>query len=779
MSEKHNNQKSASSTPRTPITDSDSSRSRSRSRGQTETKRTSHRSGVRGAKPKVVNFDSDSSEDSKVRSNPRRTGERDRKGQQTTSLSDTETTNNKRCHDRSVIDLNQTDDVSLNLESPRPLKRPKLLPNDNNNEKKQTKKKKKNKRRKKKQKTTKKKKQSKKKTAFESFWDELPVPIKPEPVFSNDVDSVSDTDDIDLRDGPWIDWGCIDQISTMQILQSVKKGTATPVLQYYADCIYSINPVVVSGADVEEFMDGEHVPSTIVQLLCKHLCVSSGSNLAKYIYFNSYANVLQARDQCNSDNQFDDKHRERCRRIMARSLLDKGDHVKLLSHRSVDNIVLQYPIHIWLVCSEKRYKLIIFINMHQAISRFFAEPPSLKVPDSWITGRHPEILYVDSVRSVGHEIPLILEAYNQYLSWLAVRNQISVLPSKRDLFVTLPYPCMSQSDASMPIHYETGSMPIRIMACHDETEVLVELQSFVSSIHDTLVPVDLFLSSRIVDPLYYRMEIYTIIEQLWLYQINDGHPRQHLIPFRWALADDVLYFRHVWHHRKEQRCKWPSPDPATACQCVDNPQQRCSGGVCANRSSRVECYSGRNCNIEKVSLRNDRWSVCSNRRIQKSHWMPVELRTHGAIAGRGVFTLMDIHRGEMILEYTGIVYEKDFYLDKVLPVYQKRNDDQYYVVDLGPVGDDQRKHYYIDCQEYKCYAAFMNHSCEPNCAVEKWEVGGEARLIFFATDNIPANTELTYRYNFALFDSMETPRRCLCGANTCKGWLGQAPSVAL
>ena len=43
---------------------------------------------------------------------------------------------------------------------------------------------------------------------------------------------------------------------------------------------------------------------------------------------------------------------------------------------------------------------------------------------------------------------------------------------------------------------------------------------------------------------------------------------------------------------------------------------------------------------------------------------------------------------------------------------------------------------------------FINHSCQPNCDTQKWSVHGELAIGLFAAKDIPANTELTFDYNF-------------------------------
>ena len=46
-------------------------------------------------------------------------------------------------------------------------------------------------------------------------------------------------------------------------------------------------------------------------------------------------------------------------------------------------------------------------------------------------------------------------------------------------------------------------------------------------------------------------------------------------------------------------------------------------------------------------------------------------------------------------------------------------------------------------------ARFVNHSCEPNCRMEKWTVAGKPRMALFAGDRgIMTGEELSYDYNF-------------------------------
>lgn len=69
-------------------------------------------------------------------------------------------------------------------------------------------------------------------------------------------------------------------------------------------------------------------------------------------------------------------------------------------------------------------------------------------------------------------------------------------------------------------------------------------------------------------------------------------------------------------------------------------------------------------------------------------------------------------------------------------------------------------------------ARFVNHSCSPNCRMEKWIVHGQPRMALFAGERpIMTGEELTYDYNFDPF-SAKNVQKCLCGSENCRGVLG-------
>lgn len=66
---------------------------------------------------------------------------------------------------------------------------------------------------------------------------------------------------------------------------------------------------------------------------------------------------------------------------------------------------------------------------------------------------------------------------------------------------------------------------------------------------------------------------------------------------------------------------------------------------------------------------------------------------------------------------------------------------------------------------------FVNHSCQPNCEMQKWSVNGQFRMALFALRDIKGGEELTYDYNFSLFNPAEG-QECKCESENCRGVIG-------
>jgi SET domain-containing protein len=120
-----------------------------------------------------------------------------------------------------------------------------------------------------------------------------------------------------------------------------------------------------------------------------------------------------------------------------------------------------------------------------------------------------------------------------------------------------------------------------------------------------------------------------------------------------------------------------------------------------------------------------------------------------AIHAEGCFTTAPIKHGTRVVEYTGprlTIDEADTLYDNHSRTYLFGLSDGEYVIDGDGV------------------AAFINHSCEPNC--EAHEVNGRVHII--SIRDIVAGEELTYDYN--LYDGeLDDPSPCSCSSKRCRG----------
>ena len=81
------------------------------------------------------------------------------------------------------------------------------------------------------------------------------------------------------------------------------------------------------------------------------------------------------------------------------------------------------------------------------------------------------------------------------------------------------------------------------------------------------------------------------------------------------------------------------------------------------------------------------------------------------------------------------------YVVKVVHKQNKNNRNVYYISLI-------HKQLWINSANMGELAMFINHSCDPNCELQKWEVGGLPRMCFFAIKNNKVGDELTFDYNW-------------------------------
>lgn len=97
-----------------------------------------------------------------------------------------------------------------------------------------------------------------------------------------------------------------------------------------------------------------------------------------------------------------------------------------------------------------------------------------------------------------------------------------------------------------------------------------------------------------------------------------------------------------------------------------------------------------------------------------------------------------ILRGTFISEYVGEVLPQAQFM-KRMKVHLNEGKRHFYfmAIQAGEI---------IDASMKGNFSRFMNHSCDPNCQLQKWVVNGKFRMGLFATRYVSAGTELTFDY---------------------------------
>ncbi|KAF2089956.1 SET domain-containing protein, partial [Saccharata proteae CBS 121410] len=128
--------------------------------------------------------------------------------------------------------------------------------------------------------------------------------------------------------------------------------------------------------------------------------------------------------------------------------------------------------------------------------------------------------------------------------------------------------------------------------------------------------------------------------------------------------------------------------------------------------------------------------------------------------GRGVRAMRAFEKDQVIMEYIGEIITQTESDRRVKNDYKDHR--CFYLMTF---------HQKLIIDGYRGNVArFVNHSCEPNCRMEKWMVNGDLRMALFANRLIMTGEELTWNYSF---ESYGKEQECLCGARTCRGAIGK------
>ncbi|XP_013674044.2 histone-lysine N-methyltransferase ASHR3 [Brassica napus] len=176
----------------------------------------------------------------------------------------------------------------------------------------------------------------------------------------------------------------------------------------------------------------------------------------------------------------------------------------------------------------------------------------------------------------------------------------------------------------------------------------------------------------------------------------------------------------------------------------------CGPTCCRSCVCRVQCVS--------CSKRCGCPETCGNRPFRKDKKIKI-VKTK--LCGWGVEAAESINKEDFIVEYIGEVIS-DAQCEQRLWDMKHKGMKDFYMCEI-------QKDFTIDATFKGNASRFLNHSCNPNCVLEKWQVEGETRVGVFAARQIEAGEPLTYDYRFVQFGPEV---KCNCGSENCQGYLG-------
>lgn len=152
---------------------------------------------------------------------------------------------------------------------------------------------------------------------------------------------------------------------------------------------------------------------------------------------------------------------------------------------------------------------------------------------------------------------------------------------------------------------------------------------------------------------------------------------------------------------------------------------------------------------------------CENQRFQRKEYANIDI-IKTDMKGYGMRACSDIRQGTFIYEYIGEVIDEGRFR-KRMQQYDEQGIKHFYFMML-------QKGEFVDATQKGCLARFCNHSCNPNCFVDKWVVKNKLKMGIFAKRDIVQGEEITFDYNVDRYGAQAQP--CYCGEPNCIGFIG-------
>lgn len=192
-----------------------------------------------------------------------------------------------------------------------------------------------------------------------------------------------------------------------------------------------------------------------------------------------------------------------------------------------------------------------------------------------------------------------------------------------------------------------------------------------------------------------------------------------------------------------------------ACECTEACDEDCFNRMLFYECNEKNCpFGAKNCGNRAFE------TLASDIQKGKAYAQGFEVQSYG-IRGYGLRATRTYAANELIVEYCGDVISIPEMQQRMKKCYA--NSKHYYSLSLG-------QGIVIDSGIRGSVARFVNHSCSPNCEMQKWFVKGKPRVGLFSIDEISIGAELTYDYNFDWFDGA-IKQTCHCGSDNCRGFI--------
>ncbi|KAK8169578.1 hypothetical protein IWX90DRAFT_182302 [Phyllosticta citrichinensis] len=171
---------------------------------------------------------------------------------------------------------------------------------------------------------------------------------------------------------------------------------------------------------------------------------------------------------------------------------------------------------------------------------------------------------------------------------------------------------------------------------------------------------------------------------------------------------------------------------------------------CINRATKMECVGDCGCGPN-----------CQNQRFLRKQYADVTvIKTEKK--GYGLRANANLKPNDFVFEYIGEVINEGHFRRRMTQ-YDHEGIKHFYFMSLT-------KGEFVDATKKGNLGRFCNHSCNPNCYVDKWVVGDKLRMGIFAERHIRAGEELVFNYNVDRYGA--DPQPCYCGEQNCTGYIG-------